>query len=323
MFVPKPPKPGAKVALVAPSGPVSAEKLPLAVASVEKMGFQPVIFESCRAVHGYFAGNDRLRADDINRAFADPSIEGVLCIRGGYGAQRLMNLIDFGLIAANPKFFCGYSDITALHIIINQRCGFVTFHTPMASTEFYQEVDEFTANSYRNVLDGRFYGELKKPEGMPLKALIRGRARGILTGGNLSLVASSIGTPYEIDTKGKILFLEDVDEEPYRIDRMLTQLKNAGKFRDCAGVLLGYWTNCTAENPTRSLTLSQVFEELLVPEGKPILTNLACGHSLPSLSLPLGAEVEMDAFTEHITVFAGSSCCKYADTASCYSIKVP
>jgi muramoyltetrapeptide carboxypeptidase len=306
MFVPKPPHQGAKVALVAPSGPVPKERLPLAVASVEKMGFQPVVFDSCHAVHGYFAGNDRLRAEDINRAFADSSIEGVLCIRGGYGAQRLMNLIDFNLIAANPKFFCGYSDITALHIMINQRCGFVTFHTPMASTEFYQGVDEYTANSYRNVLAGTFYGELKNPEGMPLKTLTRGRTRGILTGGNLSLVASSIGTPYEIDTKGKILFLEDVDEEPYRIDRMLTQLKNAGKFRDCAGVLLGYWTNCTAENPSRSLTLSQVFEELLVSEGKPILTNLACGHSLPSLSLPLGAEVEMDAFTGKITVLSNS-----------------
>ena len=303
MLVPQPPCQGAKVALVAPSGPVSQERLPLAVAFVEKMGFEPIVFDSCHAAHGYFAGDDKLRAADINRAFADPSIEGVFCIRGGYGAQRLMNLIDFGLIAAHPKFFCGYSDITALHIMINQSCGFVTFHTPMASTEFYKEVDPYTMESYRNMLNGRWYGTFQNPADMPLKSLVPGCARGVLTGGNLSLVASSIGTPYEIDTKGKILFLEDVDEEPYRIDRMLTQLKMAGKFQDCAGILLGYWTNCVAEHPERSLTLSQVFEELLISEGKPILSDLACGHSLPSLSLPLGAQAEMDTDAGRITVF--------------------
>lgn len=302
MFVPKPLFQGARVALVAPSGPVQADRFAPAVTAVKNMGFEPVVFESCRSAHGYFAGSDRLRADDINRAFADAAIDGVLCIRGGYGAQRLMNLIDFDLIAANPKFFCGYSDITALHIMINQHCGFVTFHTPMAATEFYQKIDGDTLESYRNILAGRFYGDLKNPADMPFKALTAGSAQGILTGGNLSLVASSLGTPYEIDTKGKILFLEDVDEEPYSVDRMLTQLKMSGKFRDCAGILLGYWTNCKAENPERSLTLDEVFKELLIPEGKPILANLACGHSLPSISLPLGAKVKMDASMGKITV---------------------
>lgn len=302
MIVPKPLFQGARVALIAPSGPVPVERFAPAVSAVENMGFEPVVYESCRASHGYFAGDDELRANDINSAFADTAIDGVLCIRGGYGAQRLMNRIDFDLIAANPKFFCGYSDITALHIMINQHCGFVTFHAPMASTEFYQKVDGYTMDSYKNSMAGNFYGELKNPADMPLQPLVNGKARGILTGGNLSLIASSVGTPYEIDTKGKILFLEDVDEEPYRIDRMLTQLKMSGKLRDCAGILLGYWTNCKAENPQRSLTLEQVLAELLVPEGKPILTDLACGHSLPSMSLPLGARVEMDAAAGRITV---------------------
>lgn len=302
MFYPNPLFDGARVALVAPASPVQPERLEPAVLAVEKLGLRPVVFESCRSAHGYFAGGDRLRADDLNRAFADPSIDGVLCIRGGYGAQRLMKLIDFGTIAANPKFFGGYSDITGLHIQINQRCGFVTYHMPMPSTELCLGADEFTMGCCRSALFGRFRGVLPSPEGTCPRALVGGRARGILTGGNLSLVASSLGTPYEIDTKGRILFLEDVDEEPYRVDRMLTQLKMAGKFGDCAGLILGYWTRCGAKEPEQSLTLEQVFGELLVPEGKPCLRDFCCGHSLPSLSLPLGGEVELDASAGTVAV---------------------
>lgn len=302
MIFPKPLFPGARVALIAPSGPVSPGRLEPAVSAVRAMGFEPDVYESCRSAHGYFAGGDGLRAGDINRAFADPSVDGIFCIRGGYGAQRLLDDIDFESISANPKVFCGYSDITALHIAINQRCGFVTFHTPMPSTELYRGVDGFTIRSYRRALSGDCCGPLENPEGMPLRTLSGGTAKGALTGGNLSLVSSSLGTPYEIDTRGKVLFLEDVGEEPYRIDRMLTQLKLAGKLRDCAGILLGYWTDCEAKEPECSLTLSRVFEELLIPAGRPILAGLACGHSLPSLSLPLGAAVAMDAGRKTVAV---------------------
>lgn len=302
MLKPKSLFPGAHVALIAPAGPVSPEKFGPAVLAAEGLGLVPVVYESCRRAHGYFAGGDALRADDINRAFASPEIDGVLCIRGGYGAQRLMNRIDFDLIAQHPKFFSGYSDITALHIVLNQRCGFVTYHTPMPGTELCEGPDEFTMNSLRKVLFGEPLGELCNPEQMPVEPLVPGCARGVLTGGNLSLVSSSLGTPYEIDTRGKILFLEDVDEAPYRIDGMLNHLKAAGKFRDCAGIVLGYWTDCAAEKPEKSLTLRQIFEELIVPEGKPAIMNLACGHSLPSLSLPLGMEAALDAGRGRLTV---------------------
>lgn len=295
MQIPKPLFPGAKVALVAPAGPVSPEKFGPAVRAVEELGLAPVVYESCRRAHGYFAGGDALRADDINRAFASPEIDGVLCIRGGYGVQRLMDRIDFDRIARHPKFFSGYSDITALHIVLNQQCGFVTYHTPMPSTELCNHPDAFTLCSLRKALFGEPAGVLHNPAELPIETLVSGCARGTLTGGNLSLVSSSLGTPYEIDTRGKILFLEDVDEAPYRIDGMLNHLKAAGKFRDCAGIVLGYWTDCTAEKPEQSLTLRQIFEELIVPEGKPAIMNLACGHSLPSLSLPLGMEAELDA----------------------------
>lgn len=302
MLTPKPLFQGARVALIAPAGPVPPEKFGPAVRAVEELGLMPVVYESCRRAHGYFAGNDQLRADDVNAAFADPDIDGILCIRGGYGAQRIIDRIDFDLIRRNPKYFSGYSDVTTLHIMINQSCGFVTYHTPMPSTELYGGADEYTMDYLRRVLFGEPLNELRNPANIPVKTLVGGCARGVLTGGNLSLVASSLGTPYEIDTRDKILFLEDVDEEPYRVDRMLLQLKTAGKFRDCAGLLLGYWTNCKAEHPEKSLTLEQVFDELLVPEHKPAILNLACGHSLPSMSLPLGKEIELNSISGKITV---------------------
>lgn len=302
MLTPKPLFQGARVALIAPAGPVPPEKFGPAVRAVEELGLMPVVYESCRRSHGYFAGCDELRANDVNTAFADPDIDGILCIRGGYGVQRIMNLIDFDLIRRNPKFFSGYSDITALHIMINQYCGFVTYHTPMPSTELYEGVDEYTMCYLKHVVFGEPLHDLINPVNQPVKTLVGGYSSGVLTGGNLSLVASSLGTPYEIDTRDKILFLEDVDEEPYRIDRMLVQLKAAGKFRDCAGILLGYWTNCVAESPEKSLMLEQVFEELLVPEHKPALIDLACGHSLPTMSLPLGKEIELNSISGKITV---------------------
>lgn len=294
----KPLFPGARVALIAPSGPVPEDKLFPAAEVVRSLGLEPVVYESCRARHGYLAGDDALRAGDVNRAFLDPSIDGILCIRGGYGAQRFLDRLDYRGIREHPKFFAGYSDVTALHTVFNQLCGFVTYHTPMPSTELYKalsgSLDSYTLDSFRSTLFGTSAGPVENPPGVELQGFSSGKVSGILTGGNLSLVSSSLGTPWEIDVRGRILFLEDVDETPYRIDRMLTQLKNAGKFRECAGLLLGWWTNCSSEDEDGALSLEEVFTELL-PHDIPILRNLACGHTLPTMSLPLGIEVEMDA----------------------------
>ena len=294
MVFPKPLFPGARVALVAPSGPVPEQKLQPAVQFIQNLGLRPVIYESCHSAHGYLAGEDSLRASDLNSAFLDPQIDGIFCIRGGYGAQRLLPLLRWDKIARSPKFFCGYSDITALHLVLNQRCGLVTFHTPMASTELCRGVDPYSMAWLRRACFGAMDGALlENPPGQPLSVAAPGQARGRLTGGNLTLVSSSLGTPYEIDTRGKILFLEEVDERPYRIDGMLTQLKNAGKLSECAGILLGAFTGCAPPDSSRSLSLRQVFAELL-PRGIPIVSGLCCGHTMPSISLPLGAEVEVD-----------------------------
>ena len=302
MIFPKKLKKGDRVALVSPASPVPEERLAPAIAAVESYGLVPVVYESCRARRGYLSGSDELRASDLMEAFTDDSIDGIWCIRGGYGAQRLIERLDLEKIAAHPKFFGGYSDITALHVVLNQSCSMVTYHTPMPSTELYKPVDDYTADWVQRMLFGSLTGEAVQPDNMPLEKLTGGSAEGILVGGNLSLVVSSIGTPYEIDTRGKILFMEDVNEEPYRIDGMLQQMAASGKLREAAGIVLGYWTDCTTEHMEKSLTLREVFEDLIVPAGVPAVMNLACGHSLPSNCLPLGARVKLDADRLTLTI---------------------
>ena len=295
MMTPNPLFPGARVALIGASSAVPADRLPAALALVESLGLIPVPAPSCYYVnrHGYFAADDAQRARDIQEAFADDSIAGVWCIRGGYGAHRLLPLLDLEAIARTPKWFGGYSDVTALHIAFNQCCGFVTFHTTMPSTE--PDPDGYTMCYLRRALFGPVTGPLENPRDQPMTTLQGGSAAGSLCGGNLSLVCASLGTPWEIDTRGKLLFLEDIGEKTYRIDGMLTQLRNAGKLRDCAGVLLGAWTDCVPEYPDRTLTLDEIFRELILPAGKPVLSGLACGHVLPTMTLPLGHRAVMDA----------------------------
>lgn len=305
MTTPKPLFPGARVALTCASSAVPAERLGPAVDAVAALGLEPVIYPSCvfDNRHGYLAAGDAQRARDLQDAFADSSIDGVLSIRGGYGAHRVLPLLDLDAIAKTPKYFSGYSDVTALHTAFNQCCGFVTYHTIMPSTEYYQEIDGYSMDYLRRALFGTLTGPLENPPEQSMTTLVPGQACGPLCGGNLSLLAASLGTPWEIDTRGKLLFLEDIGEKTYRVDSMLTQLRNAGKFDDCAGVLLGAWTDCPPEDPERTLLLPEIFAELIAPAGKPALMNLACGHVLPTMSLPLGAVVSMDAAKHTLEVF--------------------
>lgn len=303
MIRPRPLKKGDKIGLIGASSPAKKERIEYSIKAMEDLGLKVVLGDSCRAYHGFLSGSDELRANDINKMFRDKSIKGIFAIRGGYGASRILDMLDYEMIHRNPKIFAGYSDVTALHNVFNEKCKLITFHTPMASTEFYKGVDDYTMNYFKkNIFSDKPLGILKNPEGQEIKTLVRGRAVGKLVGGNLSLVASSMGTPYELDTKGKILFLEDIDEVPYKIDRMLLQLKQCGKFRDAAGIILGAWTGCEAKEGDNSLSLMEVFEELIEPENKPTIYNVACGHCLPTLSLPLGARVKINGEKSKITV---------------------
>lgn len=302
MQIPKPLHEGARVAVIAPASPIPEEKqgdLEASERVLKEWGLNPVIYPSSRARYGYLAGSDEQRAADVMVAFLDDAIEGIICVRGGYGVQRILDRLDFERIRQHPKWLGGYSDITALHIALNQRCGLLTYHTPMPSTEMIGGLDAYTEEYLKKAMFGGLSGQLPAAKENKMQTLRPGKAEGILCGGNLSLVSSSLGTPYEIDTKDKILFLEDVHEAPYRIDGMINHMRLAGKFEDCAGILLGAYTDCEAENA--SLTLQQVFDDLL-PQGKPVLMSYTCGHCLPTMSLPLGARAKLDADAKTLTI---------------------
>lgn len=304
MITPKPLFPGARVALVAPASAVPGDRLKIALDRVRWLELRPVVYPSCRFENrdGYFAAPDAQRAEDLNRAFADPGIDGIWCIRGGYGAHRLQPLLDTAAIRRSPKWFGGYSDVTALHTFLNQECDLETYHCPMPSTG--PDPDSYTLEYLRKALFGGLTGELRYPREQRPVTLVPGRVQGTLCGGNLSLLTASLGTPWEIDTRGKLLFLEDIGEKTYRVDSMLTQLRNAGKFRDCAGILLGAWTDCGPERPDRALSLPEIFRQLIVPAGKPAVMGLPCGHCDTTLSLPLGRSCRMDAGSRTISLGA-------------------
>lgn len=302
---PKPLQKGDMVALTAPSSPVPPPVLEKSIESIKFLGLEPVVMQSCRLRHGYLSGPDRQRADDINRAFADPSVKGVFCLRGGFGATRILPLLDYDTIRKNPKAFIGYSDVTALHTAFNQLCGFMTFHGPMPNAG-YSRIDRYALDSLKgNLFSSQPPGLVADPPGEPLEILHPGKAQGIMTGGNLSLLLATLGSPYEVDTKDKILFLEDVGERPYRLDKALTALSLAGKFRDCAGIILGTFTECeepdmdTVPPNTRisagTLSIHEIFEEVIKPWGKPTIANFRAGHVDPQITIPLGMATRLDA----------------------------
>ena len=302
MVFPKPLFPGARVALFAPASAVPETKLQPALDFVRSLNLEPVVYPSCYFAgrDGYLAATDAQRAKDMMDAFADPSIDGIWCIRGGYGGHRILPLLDADIIRKNPKWFGGYSDVTALHTFLNQTCNLATFHCTMPSTE--PNPNEYTLSYLKKALFGNLTGEILNPVDQTIHTLVPGMAKGILCGGNLSLAAASLGTPWEIDTRGKILFLEDIGEKTYRVDAMLTQLRNAGKFDDCAGIILGAWTDCPPEYPEKTLLLPEIFQQLIAPAGKPTIMDLACGHCDTTCALPMGLLCTLDAGNGTITL---------------------
>lgn len=291
-------RPGDLVALVAPAGgarePAQVDR---AAAMLEGLGFRVRIGAHCREARGYLAGSDRGRAADLDAAFADPEVAGIVCLKGGYGTPRILDLLDYGLARRNPKVLAGYSDITGLHLAYGKLAGLATFHAPMGISDVLLEGEPFSTEAWRRALyEPLPLGRLPVPPGRePPRILVPGRARGPLAGGNLSLVAALMGTPYELDLRGKILFFEDIGERPYRVDRMLTQLRLSGKLAECAGIVLGDWKDCGPEAGKPSLALEEVFAEILAPLEKPVLMNLGAGHCAPSLTLPFGAEALLEA----------------------------
>ena len=295
---------GDTIGLIAPSGAVRTEgAVARAVEETKRMGFMVKLGESAQQKYGYLSGTDEVRARDINNMFADDEVDAIICIRGGYGAMRILDKLDYEMIAKHPKIFAGFSDITALHIVLLNRCDLATFHAPMAVGWADGPMDDFSRESmYKALMHAEPMGELVNPPEYEKKTVNPGIAEGTLVGGNLMLITSSLGTPWEIDTKGRILFIEEVSERTYCVDRMLTQLRLAGKFDDCAGVVFGDFADCNIEYPEFGLTLEEIIRDVVAPCGKPVFTGLRCGHCTPKLTLPLGIKCRMDADACTLTV---------------------
>lgn len=296
---------GDTLGFIAPSGAVRIEgAIERAVAETERMGFKVKLGESAGQKYGYLSGTDEVRARDINAMFADDEVDAIICLRGGYGAMRILDKLDYDMITRHPKIFMGFSDITALHIALLEKCGLATFHGPMAAANWAgKPLDDFSRESmYRALMNAEPVGELANPPEYPKQTVNPGQAEGQLVGGNLMLIASSLGTPWEINTKGRIIFIEEVGERTYCVDRMLTQLRLAGKFDDCAGVVFGDFADCPVEYPEFGLTLEEIIRDVVAPCGKPVFTGLRCGHCTPKLTLPFGVKCRMDADQCTLTV---------------------
>lgn len=290
-------RPGDRIGVVAPSGPVRADRFEAGLAALSQLGFEVVIGLSVRLQRGYMAGPDEARLADLVHAWRDEAIAAIVCARGGYGVTRILPRFDFGLARRTPKLLVGFSDITALHLGLWRQAGLVSVHGPMVEAD---PQDPGTANfaALRAVLTSdRPLGEVRQPAGAPpLQTIVAGRTSGTLLGGNLTLVCGSLGTPWEVETDGAILLLEEVDEQPYAVDRMLHQLLAAGKLQRCAGFVFGESVGCEAgRGGGPSLTLREVLDDVFIPLGKPAIYGLAAGHGRHRLALPLGVRASLDA----------------------------
>lgn len=293
--------PGATIGVVSPASPEKPESIKKGIALLNSLGFNVKEGKHIYDKWGYLAGSDEDRACDIMDMFMDNEVDMILCIRGGYGTMRMLQYIDLDIVKHNPKIFAGFSDVTTLLNSFAQKCGLITFHSPMATSKLD---DELTLKSFLSTLENGYVPyTLENPAGTELKSEVEGIiCEGTLIGGNLSLIAGTVGTPYEIDTKDKILFIEDVGEPPYRIDRMLTQLHLAGMLQKCKGFLLGQFTNCTLPHYERSLTLEEVIADRILSLNKPTVSNFMSGHSYPKLTIPIGVKVRLDTTHPHIDV---------------------
>jgi muramoyltetrapeptide carboxypeptidase len=279
--------PGATLGVVTPSSPFDPVLFQQGLATLRQMGFEAVVFDRIDGNLPFLAGDDRLRARSINRAFADRRIDGIVCARGGYGAMRALPHIDFDGIRRHPKCIIGFSDVSALLSALTDRCGLVTFHGPVVTT--LARADAATIDSLFQVLTGDQAPVLQLAD---WREPVPGTASGVVAGGNLATLCHLVGTPFQPRFGGQLLLLEDCGEAPYRIDRMLSQMHLAGCFDGLRGVLLGQFQNCGRDDE-----LGEVFRARFAALAVPVLHGLPSGHLEPNLTLPLGLPARMDTGT--------------------------
>lgn len=291
-MIPKKIKTGDTIGIVSPASIENISSIDKGIKFFQDKGFNVKKGKHIYDKWGYFAGSDQSRAEDLMDMFLDDEVNMILCLRGGYGTMRILNYIDFNEISKHPKIFAGFSDITVLLNSIYQKSNLITFHSPMLSSNFE---DAYTSESFFYTLcEGDKPYSIKNPNGYELITEIDGKAEGELAGGNISLLCSLMGTPYEVDFTDKILFLEEVKEEPYKIDRMLTQLLVSGKLQKCRGFVLGQFFDCDAANLNRGFSLKEVLENRILSLKKPTFSNFMSGHMYPKLTIPIGAKVSLN-----------------------------
>jgi muramoyltetrapeptide carboxypeptidase len=307
----KPPRlqPGDVIGLVAPGGHTTEAAIAKAVRNIESLGCRVKEGANLRAVYGNYGGTVRQRLDDLHAMFADPQVNAIWAIRGGSGCISLLAGLDYALIRAHPKILLGYSDITALHLAIHRQAGLVTFHGPVASSTLSDYAAEqllavlrdaqphtvipmSSANAYRGLSEPLY----------AVRTIHAGVASGVLMGGNLSMVSALAGTPYAADIAGAVLFLEEVNEAPYRIDRWMTQLDLAGGLNNTAAVAIGICENCGPEAGDLSLTLDQTLALHLAPLTVPAVTGYSLGHIRNQCTLPVGIRATLDTRRQTFTL---------------------
>ncbi|MGZ3522781.1 MAG: S66 peptidase family protein [Vulcanimicrobiaceae bacterium] len=292
--------PGDVVALVAPAGPLaSADELSRACDVVRELGFEPRLSQNAGRRDGYLAGSDDERASDFNDAASDPAVRGIFALRGGYGTMRILDRINYDALRDDPKVVLGYSDLTALLNAITARADLVTFHGPVAALSAF--TPSVVDSLRRAICVPEPLGAIPMPE---TEIIAGGQVRGRLAGGNLSLIASLIGTRYAVTMRDSLLFFEEVDEAPYRVDRMLTQLRLSGALLDAAGVLVGQCRNCDVDenHVYAQMPLSRVFHDRLGDLGVPVLAGASFGHIEEQWTIPIGATATLDADTRTLQV---------------------
>jgi muramoyltetrapeptide carboxypeptidase len=287
LIKPAPLKKGDKIGVVAPSGSVQNEDLKAGVEALVRAGFRVEVDHGVRERKGYLAGNKEARAKSLQNFFYRKDISAIFCARGGFGSVQLLSLLDAEAIRLHPKIFVGYSDISILLNWFLQECRMVAFHGPMVAMDIAQGLRERSADFFWGML----LGEKRQWQIGGSETIRPGAAEGEMVGGCLSIVVTTLGTPYELETAGKILFLEDVGERPYRIERMLTHLQMAGKLEDIAGLVFGSFTRCEGE-PERGFR--EIIHDLFRDAPYPVVAGLPAGHGGENLILPFGVKMALD-----------------------------
>jgi len=289
LLKPKRLKPGDTVGLTAPAGIVFDEQEFVRMQQVlTDFGLRPVLGSNVKKRHGYLAGTDRERADNLNQMFVDPDIDGIMAVRGGWGCSRILPYLDFKAIARNPKIYCGFSDNTTLHHAFLAYCGLISYHGPNGTSDW----SDLTRENFKSVLmdaeESTFQSE------SDVVTIRPGVATGKLIGGNLSILTTTLGTPYQPDFTDALLFVEDIGERSYKIDRMLAHLKQAGALDKISGFIFGKCTDC-ASGPQPTFTVREVIEQYILPLEIPAIYNADIGHEEDNFTLPVSVNAELNA----------------------------